>query len=941
MYLCWLKSQLAHKSLFLVILFPTSLCLAQSTPVAMVTPGTLNLFAGGGSACSSATDSVGDGCPATQATLNNPKGAAVDAFGNIYIADVSNNRIRVICTNTKSTTNNFCNGLTAGNIYNFAGTGSSGYSGDSGLAINAELHYPSALAFDPSGKLYIADNTNNRVRVVSTSGIITTCAGTGTATPTPASSSNSGDGGSATAATFNGIAGLATDASGNLYISGNAVVREVNAQTGIISLVAGNYVSSSTDSGDGTAATSVSLGEPMDIAVDSNNNLLIPDYENGRVRSVNLSTGIISTVIGSGSSTPGPYGGQATKAGVRNPRGIKVDGGNNRYLADGYNYRAERIDPGGIITLLAGDSTTQTDPATGIGAVATSADLGIINEALVDANGNLFIVDNSNNEVYEVAAFSAGLSFSTTAIGSTSASQTITVTNTGTANLVLSSISFPAQFAKGTSSGPYSDCTATTTLSAGGSCQLGVEYTPTALGSVNSNLVIGSNTTNGSIAIALSGNATPTYTSTTTLTSNLTNVNPGQAVTLTAQVSGAGAKPTGTVSFTSTGTGANQGKLGTAALANGVATYYGLVWVGQDQITATYTPDANSLLLYSSSTSPAVSVTNAPITGALTLNWPFLNWAQPIATGGSSGNWPVTLTNLTGVSLPTPAISISSPANANFTISTGTCNSALAIGASCLFNVAFTPTIAGSQSGIVSQGTLTVTAGSYSTTPITVSGTAISSGIFFNWPFLDFSNVVFVGANSAPWPVTLTNQSHAITFPTPAVTFSDGSFTTTNSTCDGATIPSMGTCSFNVIFSPLAADVTGSSAVRIAGTMTASAGSVSGSLNVDGLGAAASLAVNWPFLDFGPNNTHNVLSCAWPVTVTNNTGVTQTISVVTPSNFVHDADAGCANALAPGQSCVFDVYFSPTAVTTYSGNTTITGSVIGTTLLSTRGQANQ
>jgi hypothetical protein len=258
-----------------------------------------------------------------------------------------------------------------------------------------------------------------------------------------------------------------------------------------------------------------------------------------------------------------------------------------------------------------------------------------------------------------------------------------------------------------------------------------------------------------------------------------------------------------------------------------------------------------------------------------------------------------------------------------------------------MFNVTFTPTTAGSQGRTLTQGMLTVTSGAYAVTPIQVSGTILPFGFFFNWPALNWALPQYFGTSSAPWPVTLTNQAQTVTFPTPAVTFSDGSFTTANSTCDGATIPSMGTCFFNVIFSPIAADLPGSGAVTILGTMTAAAGGVSGSLNVSGLGAPAALAVNWPGLNFGPHNTHNVLSCAWPVTVTNNTGATQTISVVTPSNFVNDAAAGCPNALAPGQSCIFDVYFSPTAVTTYSGYTTITGSQVGTTLLSTSGQAIQ
>jgi trimeric autotransporter adhesin len=262
----------------------------------------------------------GDGWIATSAALNYPCGVAIDASGNIYIADTFNLRIRMV---TKST----------GIISTVAGTGSSGYSGDGGLATSAALRSPYGVAIDASGNIYITDAGNNRIRMVTKStGIISTVAGTG-------SYGYSGDGGLATSADLFYPHGVAIDASGNLYIADtyNNRVRMVTKSTGIISTVAGTV--SSGYSGDGGLATSADLFYPDGVAIDASGNIYIADAGNNRIRMVTLSTGIISTVAGTGSYGYSGDGGLATSAALKKPLCVAIDASGNIYIADYANHR--------------------------------------------------------------------------------------------------------------------------------------------------------------------------------------------------------------------------------------------------------------------------------------------------------------------------------------------------------------------------------------------------------------------------------------------------------------------------------------------------------------------------------------------------------------------------------------------------------------------------
>jgi sugar lactone lactonase YvrE len=223
--------------------------------------------------------------------------------------------------------------LATGTITTVAGTGVAGFSGDGGPATAAQLSAPQQLAVG-SGNLYIADTSNNRVRRVDlATGTITTFAGTGT-------SGFSGDGGPATAAQLNYPVGLAIG-SGNLYISdqNNYRVRKVDLVTGIITTAVGTGVRGY--SGDGGPAAAAQVGRPLGLALDSAN-LCIADYDNARIRKVDLTTGIITTVAGMGVMGFSGDGGPAEAAQLYGPNAVALDSA-NLYISDSFNNRVRRV----------------------------------------------------------------------------------------------------------------------------------------------------------------------------------------------------------------------------------------------------------------------------------------------------------------------------------------------------------------------------------------------------------------------------------------------------------------------------------------------------------------------------------------------------------------------------------------------------------------------
>jgi len=346
------------------------------------TSGIITTVAGYGTAGYS-----GDGGAATAAELNNPYGVAVDILGNVFIADKGNSAIRMI--------NN------SGTINTIAGNGISGFSGDGGIATAAEISNPNGVAIDAVGNIYIVDQDNDRIRMVTTDGMISTVAGGGHLL--------SGDGVPATEVVLYYPNGIAVDDSGNIYIaySYRNTIRKVNS-LGIISTIVGNDTAGY--KGDGGAATNAELDHPFGITIDAAGNKYIADEGNSRVRMVNT-FGIITTKVGYCLTNFGGDGGVATDAELCDPFDIAIDVFGNIFVADAGNGRIRKIDTSGVITTVAGNGLIGY---TGDGVAATNAELnGPIGLAL-DTSGNVYIADEGDNVIRKVDKFGTITTFAGT-----------------------------------------------------------------------------------------------------------------------------------------------------------------------------------------------------------------------------------------------------------------------------------------------------------------------------------------------------------------------------------------------------------------------------------------------------------------------------------------------------------------------------------------------
>ena len=383
------------------------------------TKGVISIVAGNG-----LKRFAGDGGPARAASLAYPTGVAVDRAGNIFIADQENNAIRRVAPD--------------GTISTIAGHNGFGWAGDGGPATKAILAFPTAVAVDAAGNLYITDQNNLRVRKINPAGIISTIAGNGQPGTT-------GDGGPAVAASLMGPTSIAVDGAGNVYVAAGVVrkiapdgtistfagggsggdggpaagsnvnafavaldatgylyiadrnnhrVRRVSPQ-GIITTIAGSGKQGF--AGDGAAATAASLSSPSGVAADANGNIYIADRDNDRVRRVD-SGGSISTFAGQGANVGDA--GPATDGRLDQPWGIALDAAGNLYIADNVSNRVRKVTPAGVISTLAGNGN---QGYSGDGGPAAAASLNSPWDVKTDAAGNVYIADSGNNRVRKVS----------------------------------------------------------------------------------------------------------------------------------------------------------------------------------------------------------------------------------------------------------------------------------------------------------------------------------------------------------------------------------------------------------------------------------------------------------------------------------------------------------------------------------------------------------
>ncbi len=326
--------------------------------------GQVNLFAGNGSFYAS-----GDGGPAVNAALEGPSGLAFDSLGNLYVG-TSSTRVRRISP--------------AGIITTFAGNGMRGSAGDGGPATSAQLNLPGKVAVDSSNNVYIADAIENRVRMVSSSGTISTIAGTGIA-------GFSGDGGPAVSATLNNPVGVAVDSTGAVYIAEylNKRVRRVSG--GVISTVAGNGTSGV--SGDGGPAISASLFGPYNVAVDRFDNLFIVDF--AAIREVQAGQSTINRFAGTGSVGFSGDGGPYTAAAFSQITALAVDPNAPRILVvDNGNNRIRKL--AGTVSTFAGNGTLDFNSE---GLNALSASLYSPYALAANNSGSLYFSDSGASSI--------------------------------------------------------------------------------------------------------------------------------------------------------------------------------------------------------------------------------------------------------------------------------------------------------------------------------------------------------------------------------------------------------------------------------------------------------------------------------------------------------------------------------------------------------------
>ncbi len=476
-----------------------------------------------------------NGGQATGSELFEPSDVTFDGAGNMYIADSANNQVRMVCAAQNSAIIAGSTGCTAaGVIINIAGDGFP----VSGLTLN----YPTGVALDGAGNVYIADKRNNVIRrITAATGQIATVAGDGYIDPNTGGGGYAGDNGPATQAELNFPQDVTIDVAGNLFIAdqSNNVIRRVDAVTGIITTVAGG----GTLTADGVPATSASLSAPFGVSFDSSGNMYIPDSGNNKIRVVEAVGGqitpasVIKTAVGTGAAADSCANGPTSGAGLLSPSGVAVDAAGNLYISDTGNLCIRKTNAAsGLITqiVLTGNySIGQIGNATGVQIYAPE---GIF----VDGTGNVFFADHYFMLIDELESNKSFLEFLTPVRqGSHSTPpQAQIVENDGNDSLDLTAITPDANAAVDPGNPPTTCASLPYPMAEDADCTIGAIFAPSVAGNqVFGNInVTNSTSLNNPLDIELLGIATAVNTTTISVASSLNPSEFGTSVTFTTTV---------------------------------------------------------------------------------------------------------------------------------------------------------------------------------------------------------------------------------------------------------------------------------------------------------------------------------------------------------------------------------------------------------------------
>ncbi|MDQ1565125.1 MAG: hypothetical protein QOF96_5 [Actinomycetota bacterium] len=349
----------------------------------------------------------GDGGPARDAQMNEPRMLTFDGAGTMYIVDTFNQVVRRVGADGVITT---VAGHSGGYVPRNDSDCKADFHGDGGPATQATLSCPHSAAVAANGDLYIADSANHVIRKVDhVTHVITTVVGQG------GHNGSTGDGGPATEAKIDGPKGVLFDRDWDMIItdSGNDKIRRVDGATGIITTIAGTGVTG--ESGDGGPATQAKLTEPRTMALAADGSLLFTEPRVNRIRRLDPS-GIITTFAGTGKAGFSGDGGPASRAELNFNRGVAVDGAGTVWIADSLNQRIRKVDAAGVITTAAGSGRTcYTTPenSCGDGGPATAAGFATPRALEFDEAGNLYVADTFNSRIRRIDGFAGAVHRST------------------------------------------------------------------------------------------------------------------------------------------------------------------------------------------------------------------------------------------------------------------------------------------------------------------------------------------------------------------------------------------------------------------------------------------------------------------------------------------------------------------------------------------------